>query len=132
MSLSLDELEKALDSLQKSLELYHKSGDSSDSTGEVKKAFRDACIQRFEYCIELSWKVSMKVLGSPTVAAKPAIREMARNDLILNPEAWMRFIEARNETSHSYDEKIAEKVFTAIETFYPEAVGLLSKLRHIV
>jgi nucleotidyltransferase substrate binding protein (TIGR01987 family) len=126
VSLSLEELEKAVVSLEKALELYK---DSSENQIEIKKAFRDACIQRFEYCIEMSWKQSMKVLGSNTMAAKPAIREMARNNLIDNPELWFDFIESRNETSHSYDEDIAIKVFTNIKRFYPEVRKLLQTLQ---
>lgn len=125
MSVSLDELKKAVDSLKVSLELYNKT---NKNDVEAKKAFRDACIQRFEYSIELSWKTSMKVLGSTTAAAKPAVREMARSNLITDTEAWFGFIEARNETSHSYDEDIAKKVFIKIEAFVPEAVKLISQL----
>lgn len=128
MAVSLSEFESALESLRKALDLYH----STEAKDEAQKAFRDACIQRFEYCIELSWKTSMKVLGSTTVAAKPAIREMARSNLIFNPENWMKFVEARNETSHSYDENVAQKVFSVIEAFYPEAVELLANLKKTI
>ena len=70
----------------------------------------------------------MKVLGSTTAAAKNAIREMARNNLIDNPEAWLNFLEDRNETSHSYDEDIAQKVYLAILNFLPLAKSLVLKL----
>lgn len=125
MSVSLDELKKAVGSLKISIELYH---NAALNDTEAKKAFRDACIQRFEYSIELSWKTALKVLGSTTAAAKPAIREMARSNLILNPEIWLTFIDARNETSHSYDEDIAKKVFIKIESFLPEAIKLIDQL----
>jgi nucleotidyltransferase substrate binding protein (TIGR01987 family) len=126
MAVSLEEFEKALISLKEALDLYK----SATSQQEIaKKAFRDACIQRFEYCIELCWKTSMKALGSNTAAAKPALREMARNNLIPNPDQWFQFIDARNETSHSYDENVALRVFARIEEFYPEAVKLASILR---
>ena len=49
MSLSLEELEKAITSLEKALELYK---NSPSNQVEMKKAFRDACIQRFEYCLK--------------------------------------------------------------------------------
>lgn len=29
------------------------------------KLFRDATIQRFEFCIDIAWKVAMKTLGLP-------------------------------------------------------------------
>lgn len=67
MAISIMELTKATRSLEEVLTLYHSS---DHQTLAIKKAFRDACIQRFEYCIELAWKTSMKILGSTTMAAK--------------------------------------------------------------
>jgi nucleotidyltransferase substrate binding protein (TIGR01987 family) len=123
---STAELKKAIESLKTSLELYNNS--LNEPNEDARLAFRDACIQRFEYCIELSWKTSMKVLGSATAAAKPAVREMARNNLILDAELWLKFIEARNNSSHSYDEEVAKKVFIEIELFFPEVNKLLTVL----
>lgn len=128
MSVSLNELKKAIESLKVSLDLYHKT---KYSQVDEKKAFRDACILRFEYCIELSWKTSLKQLGSNTAASKPAIREMARSNLIDNPELWFTFIDARNDTSHSYDDDIALRVFKKIEVFFPEVIKLISQLEKI-
>jgi nucleotidyltransferase substrate binding protein (TIGR01987 family) len=131
LGLSLVEFEKAVLSLEKALTLHNKglilSSEKLDV--EMQTVFRDACIQRFEYCIEMSWKLSMKILGSTTAAARPAVREMARNTLIKNPETWFEFIDARNETSHSYDENIAQKVFKKVQEFYPEVIKLLAALR---
>lgn len=126
MQTSLNELAKTLQSLNESLQLYHRTAETDP---QVKKAFRDASIQRFEYCLEFCWKTAMKVLGSTTLAAKPAVREMARNNLISNPDLWMEFVEARNQTSHSYDEEVAKTVFKSIEAFYPEATRLLEALK---
>ena len=123
MAVSTEELKKAIHSLEEAIQLYIGAKDSSQ-----QKAFRDACIQRFEYGIELSWKVSMKVLGSNISAAKPGIREMARNQLIEDPQIWFDFIEARNESSHSYDEEVAKKVYEVAKKLPAEAHKLLSKL----
>ena len=84
MSISILELEKAVQSLNEAVVLYN-----TTNLEPQKKAFRDAAIQRFEFSIELSWKVSMKVLGSTTAAAKNAVREMARNNLIDDPTQWL-------------------------------------------
>lgn len=121
------ELAKAIESLKIASELYRKSILEKENI-EIQKAFRDACIQRFEYCIEFSWKVSVKILGSDVKAAKPAIREMARNNLISNPEKWLGFIDSRNNTSHAYDEDVALKVYAEIESFLPEVKILLAVL----
>lgn len=124
MSVSIQELEKAINSLDEALELYKSAADDSQ-----RRAFRDAAIQRFEFSIELSWKTSMKILGSGTVAAKNAIRDMARSNLITDPTQWINFIDCRNETSHSYDEDVAKKVFAVIQQFLPEAQTLLAILK---
>jgi nucleotidyltransferase substrate binding protein (TIGR01987 family) len=70
----------------------------------------------------------MKVLGLQVKAPNPAIREMAQNGLIDNPEKWFEFILARNKTSHSYDEDIAEEVYQEIVLFIPELDKLINKL----
>ena len=125
MSISTAELEKAIISLESALELHDKSKISSIE----QKAFRDACIQRFEYTVEISWKVSVKIMGSTTTAAKIAVREMARNKLIPDPQIWFDFIDARNETSHSYDEDVAQKIFLVAKKLPAEARALLDALK---
>jgi nucleotidyltransferase substrate binding protein (TIGR01987 family) len=130
LNISISELVKAQASLKVGVQLLKKSVENKDIE-EIRLAFRDACIQRFEYTMEFSWKLSMKVLGSLTAATKPAIREMARNNLIDNPEKWMQFLESRNETSHAYDEEIAIKVYQQIELFIPEVDKLIIALDKI-
>lgn len=124
MGVSVLELGKAIKSLEEAISLYQNA-----KTDLEKKAFRDAAIQRFEFSIELSWKTSMKVLGSTTVAAKNAVREMARSNLIDDAEVWLRFIDGRNETSHSYDEDVAQRVYALVVTFLPYAQKLLEKIK---
>lgn len=128
MSTSIIQLEKSLASLEQSLELMSQLHLQDEV---VQKALRDACIQRFEYSVELCWKTSMKILGSTTLAAKPAVREMARNNLISSPDLWLTFIDSRNETSHAYDEDVARKVFANIKLFLPQAKELLDALQRM-
>ena len=124
MAVSLQELKKAIDTLEQAIALY---SHATPGTPE-QKAFRDACIQRFEYGVELSWKVAMKAFGSMTAAAIPAIREMARDNLIDDPQIWFDFVEARNNSSHSYDENVAQKVFAVAIRLPSEARKLTAKL----
>lgn len=125
--ISLDEFKKAFQTLEEALEF----AEANKANETQFKIIRDACIQRYEYCIELAWKVSMKKLGSTVKFPKQAIREMARADLIASAEKWLDFIEARNETSHSYDEDVAAKVFKQILLFRTEAVILLANLEKL-
>ena len=67
---------------------------------------RDGAIQRFEYTIELLWKMGKKVLaenGVNAIAPKDVIRELANVDWIDNPQEFMDYLKMRNETSHSYN-----------------------------
>lgn len=125
MAASIAEFEKALISLQDGINLFKNSAPGSPE----QKAFRDACIQRFEFCVELAWKTAAKLMGSSSTAANSVIREMARDGLINDPELWFSFVTARNQTSHSYDEAVAQKVFAEIIKFQPEAATLLKRLK---
>ncbi len=123
-TLSITELEKAHTSLKEALFTHH-----AQMQGQLKDMLRDSVIQRFEFCIELAYKVSLKTLGIPAQAPKPALREMLRSGLIDNLDLWFDFIEARNKSSHTYDEAIANEVMTWIEKFEPEFGILIQRIK---
>lgn len=116
MSVETAELQKAVASLARALEL------------EETDVHRDATIQRFEFCIELAWKTSKKIMGTATTAPKQVVREMAQNKLIEDPVLWLQAIDQRNLTSHTYKEEIAIQVYRFVQTFYPEFERLVKKL----
>lgn len=126
-TVSVEELLRAINTLEEALD-FAKANENNKVQFQI---IRDACIQRFEYCIELSWKVALKKLGSATKFPKQAIREMARADLIESAELWLDFVEARNESSHSYDEPTAIKVYNQILLFRVEVKKLLTKLENL-
>lgn len=101
--LQLDELKKALERLKEALAL--------DKTDIV----RDSTIQRFEFTVELSWKALQRFLSlsgiSEALTPKNVFREGARLGLVDDPEAWIRFVDARNLSSHTYKESLAEEVY---------------------
>jgi nucleotidyltransferase substrate binding protein (TIGR01987 family) len=118
--LILTPLEKALASLQQAL-------------AQPKNEFtRDATIQRFEYTFELCWKMLKRHLkqeaGSTEYALKDVFREAARLGLINKVESWFDYLEARNLTSHTYNEETAETTYNVAKQFAPDAVSLLEKL----
>lgn len=129
MSVVLDELIKATESLKISHQLLNQSLKKDPKNTELHKALRDSCIQRFEYCVELAWKTSMKVLGLDTKAPNPAVREMAQNKLIEDPELWLNFVIARNKTSHAYEEEMAQLVYQEVERILPELSQLILQLK---
>lgn len=122
-TLMLTPLKKALESLKKAVI-------------QPKTEFtRDAAIQRFEYTYELCWKTLKRYFkleaGLEEFNIKNIFREAGKANLITNVEAWFSYHEARNLTSHTYNQETAEKTFSVIQLFVPDAEKLLAKLEKI-
>ncbi len=98
----------------------------------VNEYIRDGVIQRFEFTFELSWKTIKRYLkeegGRPDlqVGPKPIIREAGKAGLIDDVKKWFNFLEARNKSTHVYDEEEANIIYkTALE--FPNHVKTLIK-----
>lgn len=84
----------------------------------------DGLIQRFEYTHELAWNVMKdyaRYQGNAGIGgSRDAIREAFTLEIIQDGKVWMDMIISRNETSHTYDEEKANKIFFKIvKTYYP-------------
>jgi len=117
MAVSLEELSKVLVSLEEAL------------AAEKTDISKDASILRFVFCVELSWKSAKKIMGTSATAPKQVIREMAQNGYIEDVDFWLKSIDQRNLSSHTYNEKLAEEVFAFAESFLYPAKQLLHKLQ---
>ena len=94
---------------------------------------RDSLVKRFEFSYEMAWKLMMsyekdngitEILGS-----KDVIRQAFRLSIVKNGEAWLEMVDARNRTSHLYDEAMAtDAADEIIHTYYP----LLVELRDVM
>jgi nucleotidyltransferase substrate binding protein (TIGR01987 family) len=81
-------------------------------------------IQSFEFTHELAWKMLKDYLEyqgiSNVVGSRDASRFAFQNALTNDGEVWMQMIVARNQTSHTYNIKIAQAVVDSIlSQFYP-------------
>jgi nucleotidyltransferase substrate binding protein (TIGR01987 family) len=101
----------------------------------LKQTVRSGIIRNFEVTYELSWKMIKRWLESNVghgsadgVARRELFRLAAENRLLEDVDLWMRFHNARNETSHSYDNATAEEVSRCAVEFDPAARALLSAL----
>jgi len=100
----------------------------------VDDVHRDAAIQRFEFSYELCWKFMKRhldwagVLGTDLMGRRELFREAARQGLIEDPVRWIHYHDARNATSHNYDEANARRVFERILAFSKDARYLLDQL----
>ncbi len=121
--------------LIKKLEVFSQALDTLGEalTLKKKRIHMDGTIQRFEYCFELAWKLLQsygRYKGNADLyGSRDSIREGHRLGVIQNVEDWMGFLKARNITSHTYDESIANVVYKTAHDFYKEATKLKTNLQ---
>lgn len=135
MKLDLSSLRKAVASLEKTLEVTRDYGFMSGLSNDQKDAVRAGVIQNFEFTYELCWKFMMRWLevnlGSAYVegvARRQLFRLSAEHKLINDVNRWMEYHDARNQTSHTYDDNTAEDVFGTAGEFLADAESLLGAL----
>ena len=88
---------------------------------EPKNAIvRDSAIQRFEFCLDLSWKSVKAYLedkkGIICSSPKDCFREAYRQGLLEYSDSWIKYVDMRNETAHTYKEEIADKIYAELPT----------------
>ncbi|MBC8039848.1 MAG: nucleotidyltransferase substrate binding protein [Opitutaceae bacterium] len=94
-------------------------------------------IQAFEFTHELAWKTLKNFLEAhgvttPLYGSKDATREAFAQALVADGDEWMAMIAARNATSHTYNQRTADEIATAILTsFVPRFVEFQTKFRQL-
>ena len=122
--LDLSALQKAVQSLVRGIE-------------QPKNEYtRDAVIQRFEYTFELCWKMIKRYLkveaGIDEFNIKNLFRLAAQHQLISDVEDWFRYHQARNLTTHTYNERTADETYEIAKKFCPDAQQLLIQLENAI
>ena len=128
MPIELEPLRNALRSFERGL-VRHR-------LNPLDEELRDACIQRFEYCFELSWKMLKRQIEDDIgntaevdgYSKKTLFRVAAERGLIDSPESWFVYLVQRNKTSHAYNEQVALEVASVLEEFFIAAKSVLSTL----
>ena len=134
--LNLNALDKALASLEQAVAV---ANDETLMTG-LPKAARETivagAIQNFAVTYELCWKFIKRWLAhnlGPTqvegVTRRHLFRLAAEQRLLDDVEQWMEFHQARNRTSHVYDQDVAREVFAVAIELIPPAQSLLERIR---
>src|SRR6056297_495365 len=137
MVLNLQSLSKSIGALRTSIETSEKNWNSISK--DMQDILRAGVIQNFEVAYEQSWKMLQRWIKnnlSPEEAEHPRTRKelfriAARKGLIQDPTAWFEYAEARNMTSHTYDENNALSVFETAKKFVLDAEFLLLKLEEL-
>lgn len=90
---------------------------------------RDAAIQRFEFTVELSWKTTQKFLKDQGIicrSPKECFKEAFKFGLIEDDPKWIEVLNDRNLTVHTYNEKLAEEIYSRL----PDYLKLFIRLKN--
>lgn len=93
---------------------------------------RDSAIKRFEFSFELSWKVLQDffrekgiLCGSP----RDCFSQAFSYGIIKDNPLWIKMIEDRNLTVHTYEEELAEGIYHNLKDYLSLFKELLENLR---
>lgn len=116
---------------------FEKFSEIINAEVENKMIKRDACIQRFEFTIELFWKFLRlymienreKEINFP----REVLQKAYKYNLINNEEIWLNMLTDRNKISHIYDEEEIEKIYSnIINNYYNEMKNCYNLLKERV
>ena len=96
---------------------------------------KQGVIQAFEFVHELAWNVLKDFLeyeGIPDlVGSRSTVREAFKRGLLTDGDLWMDMIDKRNQTSHTYNQALAQSlVLTIIEHYHPAFVHLQTSMKN--
>ncbi|MEA1999465.1 MAG: HI0074 family nucleotidyltransferase substrate-binding subunit [Euryarchaeota archaeon] len=92
----------------------------------------DATIQRFEFTFEMAWKsvkLAAKAVGYDCKSPKGCLKLAYRMGWIEDEEKWLELLEARNLTSHTYDQDTAMDVYETVKDNCEVFDSLLNELK---
>ncbi len=81
-------------------------------------------VKAFEYTYELAWNTLKDFLEYQGVAeivgSRDAFRKAFAEGVLDDGRVWMRMIESRNKTTHTYNEETAKEIVESVRSeFYP-------------
>lgn len=135
LKLKHDQLMKAYKALGSMVTKFSKSLKNSKTSSEDFAIYRDALIKRFEFCYDLTWKFLKEYLESKYFTGlnspKKILQECLQQNIIDEDEAklFVEIIEARNNTSHTYNEELANEISLEILEYYKLLKKIIKRLK---
>ena len=101
-------------------------------TRQLSKLESQGLIQAFEFTHELAWKVLKDYLehraGAHLMGSKDSTKAAFKANVLQDGELWMKMIEDRNLSVHTYSESIARDVADHVTKDYYQEFRDLEKL----
>jgi len=92
---------------------------------ELNKFEEQGLVKAFECTFDLAWNTLKDFLEyqgiSDIVGSRDAIRIAFSEGIIEDGHVWMRMIESRNKTTHTYNEATAKEIVAAVKTQFHSA-----------
>lgn len=97
---------------------------------------KQGLIQAFEFTHELAWNVMRDYFAyqgnAGITGSRDAAREAFQKGLVEDGEGWMEMIKSRNQTSHTYQQKVADEIAGHIvERYFPLFQRFLQKMNDL-
>jgi nucleotidyltransferase substrate binding protein (TIGR01987 family) len=127
--LDISNLKKCIESLQNCVKDFQNTTEPS-----IKEYIEDACVKRFEYTVETSWKIMKKYLkleygkSEKELTMNNIFRFMEGYGLIKSWEKWRFYYDKRNDTSHEYNKEKANEILTITNDLTEDAQFLYNQL----
>lgn len=90
--------------------------------GELNEFEEQGLIQCFEYNYDLAWNLMKDFLTFQGIVgisgSRDAIRQAFNKEIISHGEEWMKMVDDRIRTVHSYNEDTAQEIIERIKTLY--------------
>ncbi len=124
------DLEERKTSFKKVFKRLKEVLENTKKESENYEIFRDSAIQRFEITAEAFWKCVKVFLfkkeGVVCSSPKGCIRELFLNGYVdeNDLEIFLRMVDDRNLTSHTYNEEVADEIFQRLKVY----LEILTKL----
>ena len=118
--------------LKERIENFNKVyGIFSDAVNEYKKdtdavLIQMALVQSFEVCFELAWKVLkdyLNIKGLQVYLPRDVIKGAFSAEVIQNGQVWINMLNARNSTSHEYNNDKINIILRSISTEYAKELA---------
>jgi nucleotidyltransferase substrate binding protein (TIGR01987 family) len=98
---------------------------------------KQGMIQAFEFTHELAWNVIKDYFefqgNSSITGSRDASREAFQKGLTSEGDTWMEMIKSRNQTSHTYNKKIADEIVDKVQNLYfLSFIALETKMKSLI
>lgn len=92
---------------------------------------KQGIIQAFEFTHELAWNVLKDYFffqgNTAITGSRDATREAFQRGLVTDGDGWMEMIRSRNQTSHTYNQSVADEIVSKITGSYHPLFQQLEK-----